>query len=130
MIKKKYYFEYHRERIKELKKMFVNWKKVLEIEKQEVENEEIEQKKAMKREYDKRYREMKLQKKRFVEIKFQKAKPVVLITSPKNFVNFLETKNRTNGTIHFYFYLFSFFFFFFFDFSLFLWNRSFPKWPL
>jgi len=48
----------------ELKKMFVNWKKDLEIEKQKVENEEIEQKKAMKREYDKRYREMKLQKKK------------------------------------------------------------------
>jgi len=55
---------------------------------------------------------------------------VALITSPKNFVNFLETKNRTNETIHFYFYLFSFSFSFFFDFSLFLWNRSFPKWPL
>ena len=56
--KEKYYFEIHQPRIKELKKMYEDWKKDLEIEK-----EKMEEKKARKREYDRRYREMKLMKK-------------------------------------------------------------------
>jgi len=66
--KEKYYFEFHQTRIKELKKMFVDWKKDLEIEKEKMAQEKLEQKKARKREYDRRYREMKLLKKWEMEL--------------------------------------------------------------
>jgi len=54
--KEKYHFEFHQTRIKELKKMFVDWKKDLEKVKEKMAQEKKEQKKARKREYDRRYR--------------------------------------------------------------------------
>ena len=59
--------EHFQPRIIELKKMFENWKKDLEIEKEKREQEKKDQQKARKREYDRRYLEMKLLKQTALE---------------------------------------------------------------